>query len=147
MRCMPRSRPWSVIRLVFDCFGRGGVCGCVQRSHSAGHISLESALLFTPSPSFSAPMDRWTQWLASHVLAQAGTNPKYIMLAMMYLGVFLSMWISNVAAAVLCVSVILPVIRPFFFFFFFFLFPSSRSFFPILLLIVGCLALLREAVE
>merc|ERR1711916_377399 len=54
---------------------------------------------------------RINQWLASHVLAQAGTNPKYIMPAMMYLGVFLSMWISNVAAAVICVSVILPVIR------------------------------------
>jgi phosphate transporter len=44
--------------------------------------------------------------MASIVLAKAGNEPKYILLANMFVSTFASMWISNVAAPVLCFSLI-----------------------------------------
>jgi di/tricarboxylate transporter len=44
--------------------------------------------------------------MASTVLRRAGTGPKWVLLAMMSVAAFLSMWISNVAAPVLCFSLI-----------------------------------------
>ncbi|KAJ5068703.1 low-affinity phosphate transporter [Anaeramoeba ignava] len=49
--------------------------------------------------------------LASIILRKAGTNPKKILFLTMMLGLFLSMWISNVASTVVCISVLLPLIR------------------------------------
>lgn len=43
---------------------------------------------------------------ASTVLSRAGTRPCMVLLAVMYLATFLSMWISNVATPVLCFSLI-----------------------------------------
>eukprot|EP00741_Cyanophora_paradoxa_P022498 tig00021464_g21724.t1 len=48
--------------------------------------------------------------LAHVVLDRAGTNPSTVMFTIMMLAVFLSMWISNVAAPVLCVSLIQPIL-------------------------------------
>ncbi|ODV94359.1 hypothetical protein PACTADRAFT_76968 [Pachysolen tannophilus NRRL Y-2460] len=45
-----------------------------------------------------------TKILSSNVLALAGTNPKNVIFAIMFVAAFLSMWISNVAAPVLCFS-------------------------------------------
>lgn len=44
--------------------------------------------------------------LATFVLSKAGTNPKVVLLTNMFVAMFLSMWISNVAAPVLCFSII-----------------------------------------
>ena len=44
--------------------------------------------------------------VASIVLGTAGSQPRYILLANIFLSTFLSMWISNVAAPVLCFSLI-----------------------------------------
>ena len=49
--------------------------------------------------------------LAIRVLSLAGTNPKLVLLAQMGVACFSSMWISNVAAPVLCYSLAQPVLR------------------------------------
>ncbi|KAI9034503.1 SPX domain-containing protein [Hyaloraphidium curvatum] len=49
--------------------------------------------------------------MASTVLRRAGTAPKWVLMAMMSVAAFLSMWISNVAAPVLCFSLIQPILR------------------------------------
>lgn len=49
--------------------------------------------------------------ISSFILAWAGTKPRNVLLAIMCVSLFLSMWISNVAAPVLCFSLIQPVLR------------------------------------
>ncbi|KAJ3337127.1 low-affinity phosphate transporter [Gonapodya sp. JEL0774] len=49
--------------------------------------------------------------LASWVLRKAGTRPSRVVLAVMIVSGFLSMWISNVAAPVLCFGLIQPILR------------------------------------
>ena len=44
--------------------------------------------------------------MATFVLSKAGTKPRTVLITCMLLGMFLSMWISNVAAPVLCFSII-----------------------------------------
>ncbi|KAI9276393.1 SPX domain-containing protein [Sporodiniella umbellata] len=48
---------------------------------------------------------------ASHVLSRAGTRPRWVLLAIMCVALFLCMWISNVATPVLCFSLIDPILR------------------------------------
>ncbi|RCI02879.1 low-affinity phosphate transporter [Rhizopus stolonifer] len=48
---------------------------------------------------------------ASHVLSRAGTRPHWVLLAIMFVSGFLSMFISNVATPVLCFSLIDPILR------------------------------------
>lgn len=49
--------------------------------------------------------------LATAILSRAGTNPKVVLLTLMFVAAFLSMWISNVAAPVLCYSIAQPLLR------------------------------------
>ena len=49
--------------------------------------------------------------LATQVLSFAGTKPRNVLLAYMCVACFASMWISNVAAPVLCYSLIQPILR------------------------------------
>ena len=49
--------------------------------------------------------------LATAILSRAGTNPKIVLLTLMFVAAFLSMWISNVAAPVLCFSIAQPLLR------------------------------------
>ncbi|KAL1925238.1 uncharacterized protein VTP21DRAFT_121 [Calcarisporiella thermophila] len=49
--------------------------------------------------------------LATFVLSKAGTRPGSVLFATMLVATFLSMWISNVAAPVLCFSIIQPILR------------------------------------
>lgn len=44
--------------------------------------------------------------MAMFVLSKAGSNPKVVLLTNMFVSMFLSMWISNVASPVLCYSII-----------------------------------------
>lgn len=44
--------------------------------------------------------------MATVVLSKAGTRPRTVLLTNMFVAMFLSMWISNVAAPVLCYSII-----------------------------------------
>ncbi|GAA6054153.1 hypothetical protein NBRC10513_006151 [Rhodotorula toruloides] len=49
--------------------------------------------------------------LATKVLSFAGTKPRSVLFAYMLVACFASMWISNVAAPVLCYSLIQPILR------------------------------------
>jgi di/tricarboxylate transporter len=44
--------------------------------------------------------------MATFVLSKAGTKPSFVLLSNMFVATFASMWISNVAAPVLCLSII-----------------------------------------
>jgi di/tricarboxylate transporter len=49
--------------------------------------------------------------LATYILSKAGTKPRNVLLINMFVALVASMWISNVAAPVLCFSIIQPVLR------------------------------------
>lgn len=49
--------------------------------------------------------------ISTWILSKAGTNPTVVLLTIMGVALFASMWISNVAAPVLCFSLIQPLIR------------------------------------
>ncbi|KAJ6144331.1 transporter [Penicillium chermesinum] len=49
--------------------------------------------------------------MAMFVLSKAGSKPNVVLLTNMFVSMFLSMWISNVASPVLCYSIIQPVLR------------------------------------
>ncbi|KAF2460362.1 putative plasma membrane phosphate transporter Pho87 [Lineolata rhizophorae] len=49
--------------------------------------------------------------MATFVLSKAGTRPRTVLLTSMFVATFASMWISNVAAPVLCFSIIQPILR------------------------------------
>ncbi|KAL2913529.1 low-affinity phosphate transporter [Polyrhizophydium stewartii] len=48
---------------------------------------------------------------AAVILGRAGTRPQWVLLANMFVSTFASMWISNVAAPVLCFSLVSPILR------------------------------------
>ncbi|KAH6585111.1 hypothetical protein BASA61_007082 [Batrachochytrium salamandrivorans] len=48
---------------------------------------------------------------AALVLGRAGSRPQNVLLANMFVSTFASMWISNVAAPVLCFSLVSPILR------------------------------------
>ena len=49
--------------------------------------------------------------LAIFILSKAGTKARTVLITNMFVALFLSMWISNVAAPVLCFSIIQPMLR------------------------------------
>ncbi|KAL8829812.1 MAG: hypothetical protein Q9170_006014 [Blastenia crenularia] len=49
--------------------------------------------------------------MATFVLSKAGTKPRTVLLVNMFVAMVASMWISNVAAPVLCFSIIQPLLR------------------------------------
>ncbi|KAI9737291.1 MAG: low-affinity phosphate transporter [Claussenomyces sp. TS43310] len=49
--------------------------------------------------------------IATFVLSKAGTRPRTVLITNMFVAAFASMWISNVAAPVLCFSIIQPMLR------------------------------------
>jgi phosphate transporter len=49
--------------------------------------------------------------MATYILSKAGTKPRNVLLMNMFVAMVTSMWISNVAAPVLCLSIIQPVLR------------------------------------
>ncbi|KAI9760013.1 MAG: Vacuolar morphogenesis protein 6 [Chaenotheca gracillima] len=49
--------------------------------------------------------------LATFVLSKAGTRPRTVLVTNMFVAMVASMWISNVAAPVLCFSIIQPLLR------------------------------------
>ncbi|KAG9626566.1 SPX domain-containing protein, partial [Aureobasidium melanogenum] len=49
--------------------------------------------------------------MATFVLSKAGTKPRNVLITSMFVAMFASMWISNVAAPVLCFSIIQPILR------------------------------------
>lgn len=100
----------------------------VVRSDDAEHVRLEApaatkyifSAMWTPTImlllggfSIAAALSKYhiAKLLATTVLSKVGTNPRMVLLAIMFVAAFASMWISNVAAPVLCFSIIQPILR------------------------------------
>ena len=49
--------------------------------------------------------------MATWVLLRVGNRPSHVLLASMFIAMFASMWISNVAAPALCFSLLEPILR------------------------------------
>jgi di/tricarboxylate transporter len=49
--------------------------------------------------------------MAVAILSRVGRKPRFVVLANMLVATFASMWISNVAAPVLCFSLVQPILR------------------------------------
>lgn len=49
--------------------------------------------------------------MATWVLLKVGQKPSHVLLASMFVAMFASMWISNVAAPALCFSLLQPILR------------------------------------
>jgi phosphate transporter len=49
--------------------------------------------------------------IASYLQSRFGKFPKIFILAVMFLGLFLSMWISNHTAPILCTSILVPIVE------------------------------------
>jgi anion transporter len=70
-------------------------------------------LLFLGGFTMAAALDKYgvSERLAVMLLSKAGKRPSRVLLVIMTLCVFLSMWVSNVAAAVLNSAIMLPLLR------------------------------------
>ncbi|CAG8603530.1 11404_t:CDS:2, partial [Acaulospora morrowiae] len=104
------------------------VCLGVLREDKAPHIRLDAVVaakyifssMFSPvimlllgGFSIAGALSKYhiAKIMATYVLSKAGTKPHFVLLANMLVATFASMWISNVAAPVLCLSLIQPVLR------------------------------------
>ncbi|KAF9170343.1 low-affinity phosphate transporter [Mortierella sp. AD011] len=100
----------------------------VMRSDDSDHSRLGSqaaakkifSLMFSPvimlllgGFAIAAAMSKFhiAKAMATVVLSRAGTHPNVMLIANMLVATFASMWISNVAAPVLCFSLIQPILR------------------------------------
>jgi phosphate transporter len=95
----------------------------VVRSDAKPHVRLESkqaasyvfSAMWTPvimlllgGFTIAAALSKYNiaKMMATFVLSKAGTKPRTVLLTNMFVAMFASMWISNVAAPVLCYSII-----------------------------------------
>lgn len=95
----------------------------VVRSDSPGHVRLQApeatkyifAAMWTPvimlllgGFTVAAALSKYdiARRIATWVLSKAGTRPRTVLVTNMFVAAFASMWISNVAAPVLCFSLI-----------------------------------------
>ncbi|KAI9804721.1 MAG: hypothetical protein M1825_001089 [Sarcosagium campestre] len=100
----------------------------VVRSDQKPHARLESkaaatytfAAMWTPvimlllgGFAIAAALSKYhiAKLLATFVLSKAGTRPRTVLVTNMFVAMIASMWISNVAAPVLCFSIIQPILR------------------------------------
>ncbi|KAK3844885.1 MAG: SPX domain-containing protein [Linnemannia gamsii] len=100
----------------------------VMRADDEDHTRLDShaaakkifSLMFSPvimlllgGFAVAAAMSKYhiAKAMATVVLSKAGTRPSAVLLANMLVATVASMWISNVAAPVLCFSLIQPILR------------------------------------
>lgn len=100
----------------------------VVRSDTAPHRRLDSkaaasyvfSAMWTPvimlllgGFTIAAALSKYNiaKMMATLVLSKAGTKPRTVLLVNMFVAMFASMWISNVAAPVLCFSIIQPILR------------------------------------
>lgn len=100
----------------------------VVRSDDKPHVRLEAkaatkyifAAMWTPvimlllgGFTIAAALSKFdiAKRIATFVLSKAGTKPRTVLVTNMFVAAFASMWISNVAAPVLCFSIIQPMLR------------------------------------
>ncbi|CAG8461974.1 13453_t:CDS:2 [Ambispora leptoticha] len=104
------------------------VCLRVMRSNDELHVRLDAhdatrdifAAMFSPvimlllgGFAIAAALSKYhiAKMMATYVLSKAGKKPSWVLLANMIVATVASMWISNVAAPVLCLSLIQPILR------------------------------------
>lgn len=77
------------------------------------HLVNHTTILILGGYAISAAFSRCKleMWIASQLQKYFGHSPKLFILSIMFLGLILSMWISNHTAPVLCCSILMPVIR------------------------------------
>lgn len=92
--------------------------GSQMAAKAASHAVFQSMfsgtiLMLLGGFSIAAALSKYgiAKAFASHVLSRAGTRPRWVLLAIMFVAAFLCMWISNVATPVLCFSLINPILR------------------------------------
>ncbi|KPI43523.1 putative transporter [Cyphellophora attinorum] len=100
----------------------------IMRSETQPHTRLDSvaatkavfAAMWTPvimlllgGFTIAAALSKYhiAKMMATFVLSKAGTRARTVLITNMFVAMFLSMWISNVAAPVLCFSIIQPILR------------------------------------
>lgn len=100
----------------------------IMRSDDKPHVRLDAkaatkavfAAMWTPvimlllgGFTIAAALSKYhvAKMTATFVLSKAGTKARTVLITNMFVGMFLSMWISNVAAPVLCFSIIQPILR------------------------------------
>ena len=78
-----------------------------------GQFFDPTVLLFMAGFSIGAVLEKYrlSNMIASVLLKPFGNKPENVLLGIMSLGCFLSMWISNVPSSVLCVSLAQPIIN------------------------------------
>jgi len=85
----------------------------VAAKEVCGQFFDPTVLLFMAGFSIGSVLEkqRISNLIASLLLRPFGNKPENVLLGIMSLGCFLSMWISNVPSSVLCVSISLPIIH------------------------------------
>ena len=78
-----------------------------------GQFFDPTVLLFMAGFSIGAVLEKFrlSNMIASLLLKPFGNKPENVLLGIMSLGCFLSMWISNVPSSVLCVSLAQPIVN------------------------------------
>jgi di/tricarboxylate transporter len=78
-----------------------------------GQFFDPTVLLFMAGFSIGAVLEKFrlSNMIASLLLKPFGNRPENVLLGIMSLGCFLSMWISNVPSSVLCVSLAQPIVN------------------------------------
>ena len=77
-----------------------------------GEFFSPTILLFLAGFSIGAVLEKQklSKMLATAVLRPFGNRPEVLLLGMMMLGTFMSMWISNIPSSVLCTSLAQPIL-------------------------------------
>jgi phosphate transporter len=85
----------------------------VSAKEICGQFFDPTVLLFMAGFSIGAVLEKFriSNMIASLLLKPFGNKPENVLLGIMSLGCFLSMWISNVPSSVLCVSLAQPIIN------------------------------------
>eukprot|EP00667_Euglena_gracilis_P004557 EG_transcript_4581 len=84
-------------------------------NHLLGSLIDHTSILLLGGFALSAAVSRFQLevYMASKLEQYLGHAPRLFILGVMFLGLFLSMWIGNTTAPVLCTAVLLPVIHDF----------------------------------
>ncbi|KAH5161026.1 hypothetical protein HBH69_036870 [Parastagonospora nodorum] len=89
----------------------------LDSKHAAGYVFSAMwtpvIMLLLGGFTIAAALSKYNiaKMMATFVLSKAGTKPRTVLLTNMFVAMFASMWISNVAAPVLCFSIIQPILR------------------------------------
>ena len=84
----------------------------LDSKHAAGYVFSAMwtpvIMLLLGGFTIAAALSKYNiaKMMATFVLSKAGTKPRTVLLTNMFVAMFASMWISNVAAPVLCFSII-----------------------------------------